>query len=171
MNDSGDGGTGSGSGPAAHIPGAITTVHRYDLPLPREDVWSLITDVASYRSWWPWLRGFDAAGFAEGASWRCEVQPPVPYLVRFGVEIDHVEEAKLVRATVDGDVVGGATLMFDDADAGCVATLHSSLAPGNTALRLVSRFAAPIARFGHDWVLDSGARQFIARAVRPLAGD
>ena len=44
-------------------------------------------------------------------------------------------------------------------------------APGNTALRLVSRFAAPIARFGHDWVLDSGARQFIARAVEPLVGD
>jgi uncharacterized protein YndB with AHSA1/START domain len=164
VNDDGD-------GRAAQIPGSITTVHRYDLPLPREDVWSLITDVASYRSWWPWLRKFDAAGFAEGEAWRCEVQPPMPYLVRFGVEIDHVEEAKLVRATVDGDVVGEATLTFDDSDEGCVATLHSSLAPGNTALRLVSRFAAPIARFGHDWVLDSGARQFIARAVQPLAGD
>jgi uncharacterized protein YndB with AHSA1/START domain len=160
-----------GGSPASHDPGTITTVHRYDLPLPREDVWRLITDVASYRSWWPWLRKFDAAAFAEGESWRCEVQPPMPYLVRFGVEIDHVEEAKLVRATVGGDVVGEATLAFDDSDAGCVATLHSSLAPGNRALRLVSRFAAPIARFGHDWVLDSGARQFIARAVQPLAGD
>ncbi len=52
-----------------------------------------------------------------------------------------------------------------------MATLHSSLAPGNTALAIVSRFAAPIARFGHDWVLDSGARQFIARAVEPALGD
>jgi hypothetical protein len=52
-----------------------------------------------------------------------------------------------------------------------VASLHSSLAPGNAALRLVSRFAAPIARFGHDWVLDTGARQFISRAVVPVAGD
>ena len=60
---------------------------------------------------------------------------------------------------------------MDDAAGGCIATLHSSLAPGNTALRLVSRFAGPIARFGHDWVLDSGARQFIARAVEPLVGD
>ena len=42
---------------------------------------------------------------------------------------------------------------------------------GNTALRLVSRFAGPVARFGHDWVLDSGARQFIARAVEPLVSD
>jgi hypothetical protein len=54
---------------------------------------------------------------------------------------------------------------------GCVATLHSSLAPGNAALAIVSRVAAPIARFGHDWVLDSAARQFIARAVEPALGD
>ncbi len=77
----------------------------------------------------------------------------------------------LVRARVVGDVVGTATLRIDDAASGCIATLDSTLAPGNTALRMVSRFAAPIARFGHDWVLDSGIRQFITRAVEPLVGD
>ncbi len=85
--------------------------------------------------------------------------------------IEHVEPAVLVRARVGGDVVGTATLQLSDTDTGCAATLDSSLAPGNRAVRLVSRFAAPIARFGHDWVLDSGARQFIARAVEPLVGD
>ena len=95
----------------------------------------------------------------------------MPYLVRFRVEIEDVEPAVLVRAKVLGDVVGVATLTLRDADNGCTATLDSSLAPGNRALRLVSRFAAPIARFGHDWVLDSGARQFITRAVEPLVGD
>jgi hypothetical protein len=45
------------------------------------------------------------------------------------------------------------------------------VAPGNTALAVVSRFAAPIARFGHDWVLDSAARQFMARAIEPALGD
>ena len=76
-----------------------------------------------------------------------------------------------MRATVSGDVVGRAVLTLHDTERGCTATLESSLAPGNTALRLVSRFAGPIARFGHDWVLDSGARQFIARAVEPLVSD
>jgi hypothetical protein len=159
------------AGPPAELPGRITTVHRYVMPLPRQDVWKLISDVSRYRSWWPWLRAFDAAALAEGEEWRCHVQPPMPYLVRFCVVIDHVELAALVQATVTGDVVGQATLMLDDADVGCTATLHSSLAPGNRALRLVSRFAAPVARFGHDWVLDSGARQFIGRAVEPLAGE
>jgi uncharacterized protein YndB with AHSA1/START domain len=187
-------GGGNGSG-RSQVPGAITTVHRYELPLTSETVWSLINSVEHYRSWWPWLRQFEGGGLSVGDEWRCTVQPPVPYLVRFRVVIDHVEPPSLVRARVLGDVVGDATLRLepatmgavaaaggDDVDGdvgggdggdnqGCVAVLHSSLAPGNTALAVVSRFAAPIARFGHDWVLDSAARQFIAGAIEPALGD
>lgn len=159
------------SGPAPEIPGTITTVHQYELPLPRQEVWTLISQVSEYRAWWPWLRVFDASSLAPDEEWRCEVQPPVPYLVRFRVAIEDVEPAVVVRAKVDGDVVGVASLRFSDTESGCLATLDSSLAPGNRALRMVSRFAAPIARFGHDWILDSGARQFITRAVEPLVGD
>jgi uncharacterized protein YndB with AHSA1/START domain len=162
---------GSGTGPAKELPGSITTIHQYELPLPRGEAWSLISDVSNYRNWWPWLRELDAAALASGEEWRCVVQPPVPYLVRFRVVIEEVEPAVRVQARVVGDVVGAATLRLEDTGAGCLATLDSTLAPGNTALRMVSRYAGPIARFGHDWVLDSGARQFIARAVEPLVGD
>jgi uncharacterized protein YndB with AHSA1/START domain len=170
---SGNGGpdNGAGAAPAKELPGSITTVHRYALPLPRAEAWSLISDVSNYRDWWPWLRAFDAVALAPGEEWRCEVQPPVPYVVRFRVLIDEVETAVRVRARVMGDVVGAATLRLEDVDGGCTATLDSTLAPGTTALRMVSRFTGPIARFGHDWVLDSGARQFITRAVEPLVGD
>ncbi len=188
--NAGAGGDGAGIG-AIPLRGAITTVHRYPLPLGRAEVWAQISQVSSYRDWWPWLRRFEASALAEGEEWRCEVQPPVPYPVRFRVAIEHIEAPALVRARVLGDVVGVAELTLEDADAGgaagaedeaetdveaeagagCIAALRSSLAPGNTALQLVSRFAGPVARFGHDWVLDSGARQFIARAVAPVAGD
>jgi uncharacterized protein YndB with AHSA1/START domain len=195
----GDGnGNGNGNGNGRKIRGAITTVHRYELPLPRETVWSLMSQVERYQSWWPWLRQFEGGGLSVGDEWRCMVQPPVPYLVRFRVVIEDVEAPSFVRARVLGDVVGDATLTLETAEeaeagvearvgqngdagaagsvgsvgaVGCVAALHSSLAPGNTALAIVSRFAAPIARFGHDWVLDSAARQFIARAVEPARGD
>ncbi|HSZ35852.1 MAG TPA: hypothetical protein VK773_02075 [Acidimicrobiales bacterium] len=169
-------GVANGSG-SREVPGAITTVHRYELPLGKESVWSLMSGVERYRSWWPWLRQFEAGGLSVGDEWRCTVQPPVPYLVRFRVVIEHVEAPGLVQAQVLGDVVGDATLTLEPADKngaeamGCVALLHSSLAPGNRALAIVSRFAAPVARFGHDWVLDSAARQFIARAIEPALGD
>ena len=181
------GGNGNGS-EAREVRGTITTRHRYELPLEPETVWSLINGVERYRSWWPWLRQFEAGGLSVGDEWRCTVQPPVPYVVRFRVVIDHVEPPSMVRAQVLGDVVGEATLTLEPTGgttgttgttgvgttpdgARCVAVLHSSLAPGNTALAVVSRFAAPVARFGHDWVLDSAARQFIARAIEPALGD
>jgi uncharacterized protein YndB with AHSA1/START domain len=163
----GEGGHGGGD----EIAGTIATVHRYDLPASRQEVWNLISDVSRYREWWPWLRVFDAAALAPGEEWRCEVQPPAPYLVRFRVVIREVDAAVSVRADVLGDVVGRATLHLADDGTGCTATLDSALAPGNAALRLVSRFGGPIARFGHDWVLNSGARQFISRAAQPGAGE
>jgi hypothetical protein len=152
------------------LPGTITTVHRYELPEGREEVWDQICDVGNYRSWWPWLRRFDADALAPGEEWRCEVQPPLPYIVRFRVAIEEVKAPALVHARVLGDVVGDATLELEEAEQGCRAIMHSALAPGNRALRLVSRFAAPLARYGHDWVLDSGARQFIAHAAPPRPG-
>ncbi len=161
----------AGVDPAKGQSGRISTVHQYNLPLPREKVWTLISDVSLYRSWWPWLRAFHAAALAEGEEWRCEAQPPVPFPVRFRVGIEYVEAPLLVRAAVSGDVVGTATLSLHEAGVGCLATLESSLGPGNAALRMASRFVGPIARFGHDWVLDTGAHQFIARAGEPLASD
>ena len=149
------------------IPGSITTEHRYDLPIERSAVWTLISDVSAYKTWWSWLRIFEAEGLKRDAEWRCEVQPPLPYPVRFRVIIEETKRASFVRARVEGDVIGTATLTLSDPEEGCVAVLASALAPGNATLRLVSRLASPVARFGHDWVLDSGARQFIARAVTP----
>jgi hypothetical protein len=153
------------------LPGGITSEHRYDLPLSREAVWELISDMDAYRTWWSWLRTFDADGLKEGEEWSCTIQPPLPYLVRFWVHIEQIDEFELVRARVTGDVIGTATLKIEEKGTGCQAKLSSTLAPGNSMLRVVSRVAAPIARFGHDWVLDSGARQFIARAITPTVAD
>lgn len=154
-----------------NLPGSISTEHRYELPVARDVVWDLISEVDRYREWWSWLRIFDAAGLVEGDAWRCEVQPPLPYPVRFRVYLDEVDAPSVVRARVEGDVIGAAVLTLEETDTGCTALLVSTLAPGNATLRLVSRLAAPVARFGHDWVLDSGARQFVARAITPTLSD
>jgi len=151
--------------------GAITTEHAYELPVSPATVWEHISDVDAYRTWWSWLRRFRAGGLEAGQEWQCEVQPPVPYLVRFQVHLEHVAAPTAVRARIAGDVVGTAELALSETEDGCRAVLSSSLAPGNVTLRLVSRVAAPIARFGHDWVLDSGARLFIARALAPSGAE
>lgn len=143
----------------------IHSDRRWTFDVGSAALWDAIAVVEDYRRWWPWLRGFEANGLVAGDTWSCVVQPPLPYTIRFRVSIDEVEPQRLVSASVDGDVTGSARLEIGERDDGCDARLVSALSPGNGALRLVARFASPIARFGHDWVLDSGAHQFVARAV------
>ena len=74
-----------------------------------------------------------------------------------------------MEAVVDGDVVGDARLELSGSGTGSRIHLVSDLAPGNAALQAFAVVAQPLVRRGHDWVLDTGARQFVDRAVGPSA--
>ena len=98
-----------------------------------------------------------------GVCWRCQVRPPLPYSLDFNVTLLDVVPQEFVRARIDGDIDGWAELSAADREVGCDLRLRSALSPRNRVLRLVALGARPVARFGHDWVLDSGIRQFRCR--------
>lgn len=139
----------------------------YRFDVDRDTLWSTIETVDDYRGWWPWLRRFDANGLVQGDVWTCIVQPPLPYSLRFTIALDHVVRGHVADASLDGDIRGRARLELADSEGGCEARLVSALVPANGFLRTVAALAHPIAQFGHDWVLDTGARQFNARYCRP----
>ncbi len=93
------------------------------------------------------------------------VQPPLPYVVRFNLELHEVVAPRLATATIDGDIAGRARLDIAGDDRGCVLHLVSELAPTNRVLRGVARLARPLVTYGHEWVLDTGLRQFQAHAL------
>ena len=128
-------------------------------------VWEALGRVDDYRTWWPWLRRFDADGLATGARWTCTIRPPLPYALRLVVGIDDVEPPERITATVTGDIQGDASVDLAPDGDGCVVRLRSSLAPAGQPLRAVARLTPWLARFGHDWVLDTGLRQFRRRAL------
>lgn len=140
----------------------LKTNRRYVFPVGPSEFWARISNVAEYPDWWPWLRAFEGERLGAGDTWRCTVRPPVPYVVRFTVTIDDVVVERSVRATVRGDITGTAELVVDADPAGCRTTLVADLAPDKQSLRLLSVAAPPVVRFGHNWVLDVGARQFIS---------
>lgn len=140
---------------------------RFAVEAEPDEVWSSLCRPERYRSVWPWLRDFDGTVLAAGERWWCAVQPPLPYVVRFGLVLHTVVEGERVEADVDGDIRGWARLVVLPAVHGTDLHLVSALEPATTLLRTVLRAAPPVARFGHDWVLDTGARQFRARAVPP----
>lgn len=138
---------------------------RFDVDPPT--LWAAMSDVDSYRSWWPWLVRLDAAaGFGAGARWSCTVRPPLPYVLRFTLDLVDVDPPRCAMATVGGDITGSARLTVTPVDdGGSEVRLESSLAPANPFLKGIARVAAPVVRFGHDWVLDTGAGQFRRRAL------
>ena len=136
---------------------------RYGFAMSPTELWAQIDAVSNYPTWWPWLREFDGVALAAGEVWHCAVQPPLPYVVRFQVTIEAVEQPSYVAATISGDVVGTAELRIAARHDGCEARLEADLGPQKQALRALSIAARPLVRFGHNWVLDAGARQFRAR--------
>ncbi len=138
----------------------------WDFQVSADELWQRLATVEDYSSWWPWLRRFDpGSGIACGARWQCEVAPPLPYVVRFTVQLDDVDEGRSIDSTVVGDIRGVARLELEPRDDRTTrARLVSSLAPAQPILRVVGRTARPVVEWGHDWVLDQGRRQFVDRA-------
>ena len=146
------------------MPIAFDSDRRWDFEESVDSLWWRISQVEDYTRWWPWLRRFDpGAGLVDGASWRCEVAPPLPYVVRFRLELVVVGPGE-VHTSVRGDIRGEAHLVLRDHDQGCSARLHSRLAPAHPVLRGAGRVARPVVEWGHDWVLDQGLRQFLAHS-------
>ena len=147
----------------------LESTRRLRFTADRDTVWDAIGRVSDYPRLWPWLRDFDGDAITPGAAWRCTVQPPLPYVLRLTIIIDEVDPPGLVTATISGDVSGTARLTLEDHGARCEGVLVSTLAPEQPLLRLMAELAPPVARFGHDWVLETGARQFVAKALRHRA--
>ena len=143
----------------------LSTRRELHFDADRDAVWAAMSRVADFPRWWPWLRRFDGTDLVTGAVWSCVIQPPLPYALRVTVTLEEVVAPALVVATVAGEVSGTARLSLDDDADGCRAVLSSTLTPQQGVPRLVARLAPAVARFGHDWVLEVGARQFADRAL------
>lgn len=133
--------------------------------VPPEELWAAMSEVGCFRGWWPWLRELDASALEPGAIWSAVVQPPLPYRLRFDVHILDVVALASVTAKVTGDIEGSARLDIAATPSGSELHLVSELAPTNAVLRTVAALAGPVARFGHEWVLDTGLRQFRDQAL------
>jgi uncharacterized protein YndB with AHSA1/START domain len=143
----------------------IRSDRRHAFAVPPEELWVAMSQVDRYRQWWPWLRRFDAGGLRAGEVWSAEVQPPLPYRVRFELCLDDVTSPHRVAAVITGDIEGTARLEVTDHPTGSELHVVSELAATSRTLRTVLRLAPPVARYGHDWVLDTGLRQFRDRAL------
>ena len=145
----------------------LTSDRRYHVLATPEVVWATLAATDQYQRWWPWLREFEATGLTAGDEWQCRVRPPLPYTVRFTIALQEVEPPRTIAARIEGDIAGTARVELTGRDGGCEIRLTSTLSPRGRTVRIMADLARPLARIGHDWVLDTGARQFATAVATP----
>jgi len=138
---------------------------RHHFDAAPDQLWAAMTSTDRFRSWWPWLRRFDASGVARGDVWTAPVQPPLPYRVSFDLLLTEVRAPHVVAVDVTGDIEGSARLEVLPNASGSELHFTSDLTPTSSLLRTVARLAPPLARYGHEWVLKTGLDQFRSRAL------
>jgi len=148
----------------------IVSDRRWPLAARLDEVWTALARTDLYQRSWPWLRGFDACALETGDTWRCEVQAPLPYRVRFTIHLVDVVAPTLVVAEVSGDIAGPARIDLAPA-AGSDGTvtdlrLRSRLAPARRSFATLAAVAGPLSTWAHHRLLDTGARQFADGLIR-----
>ena len=143
----------------------------WDFPVPPGELWNVLSRTQDYRTWFGWLRSMDASdGLAQGATARCVIGPPVPYLLRVTIRVVALVPERTIDTEVEGDLRGPARLEIEEAEGGSRARLVWALSPSRPVLQVAARLARPLMQWGHDWCVDTGVAQFRRRAIAPMAG-
>lgn len=130
-----------------------------------ERLWEALTDTSQFPRWWPWLRRLDGDGLVDGGRSECVVRAPVPYSLRFRVEVRALVPGRLVDTWVSGHLDGPARLEVGAHPDGATARLAWSMELRHPVLRQVARVGRPVMEWGHDWVVGTGLDQFHHRAL------
>jgi hypothetical protein len=141
----------------------------YDFSLSPDELWSAIERTDRFSDWWIWLKDFHLTGdgLVPGSVLYGVVDPPVPYRMRISVEILRVSTGAEIDAGVHGDLEGAARLRLGRSGDGCRVEVDWEVEMMQTPMRLASRFAYPLLRFGHDRVVEATIASF-RRHVEPV---
>lgn len=129
-----------------------------------ERFWDMVSRTGDFRRWWPWLRHLDGT-FDEGAQVDCVVRSPLPYSLRFSVQVHELVYARLIRGDVTGDLRGPARFELAAHTGGVEVRLAWDVELRRRFLRSAASVARPAMEWGHDWVVATGVEQFRRRAL------
>jgi len=133
--------------------------------VPPSQLWEALSRTHRYRTWWPWLRRLDGSGLQPGTTTDCEVRAPLPYSLRFRVQIVEVVPLERIATVVSGDIAGPARLEMAAHPSGASVRLAWTVELRDPVLRPAAVVGRPVMQWAHDRVVASGVEQFRRRAL------
>jgi polyketide cyclase/dehydrase/lipid transport protein len=132
----------------------------WDFPVEPSELWAKLSRTEDFHRWWPWLRALQGGELVPGSRAEAVVRAPLPYTLRFSVDVLEVVPEQLVAARVSGDLEGPARLEVAPRPEGSSARLVWEMDVRRPLLRAAARVGRPALEWGHDWVVASGIEQF-----------
>ena len=97
-----------------------------------------------------------------GTTFTFRVVAPIPFTLRLVVEIVNSKEAEQLEAAIHGDLVGSATMFFEEVSPESTrATLAWNVEVHKPRVRGAARALRPILQWGQNWAVDSALRGFL----------
>jgi uncharacterized protein YndB with AHSA1/START domain len=143
--------------------------HTYDfrsawrLDAPPEHVFAILLELDRYPEWWPQIRRVERVDAATG---RLTVRSALPYQLTFVLERRTVEAARVLSATLSGDLIGWSRWDLRASGAGTELTFRERARVGRASLARIEPFARPAFAWNHAWMM----RRCRAGLVAALAG-
>jgi len=147
------------------VPAPFRYDRRFALAVRPDALWSVLEQTDRYVDWWSWLHSLEGGGLAVGDAARCVVRAPLPYSLRFTVNVEEVVPTERVVTRIAGDLVGRARLEIEPTSEGCDARLVWALELRDPVLRPLATLTRPAMQWAHDRVVDVGLAEFRRRAI------
>ena len=143
-------------------PSVIDFEDAFTFPIPPGEVWDYLERVDRFEDFLGWLTEFrlEGGGLRSGSVLHGVITPPLPYRMRLRVNLDECERPTRIVATVHGDLEGRARLSLAQDGDGTRVTAAWTIEMMQRSMRLASRVAPRLFRWGHDRVVDITVRGF-----------
>ena len=121
-----------------------------------DEVYSALADVEGYPSWWPQVRGGRRLDESSG---EIVCRSLLPYDLTFVAHrLIEDPEARVLRATLTGDLNGTSEWRIDGSGGRSVAIFDEDVQVGSGLLRAAGFAGRPVLKFNHDLMMRAGER-------------
>jgi len=131
-------------------------VSTYSLTSDRDAVWTALTAVRDWPTWWRWLTRVEALRPATGpddlgAAYRNHVKAPTGYGMVYSTEIVEVDPGRRMDVVSGGDIVGRGRFLLDDSpDGGTELSFVWLVETPKWWMNLLAPIARPAFTWNHD---------------------
>ncbi len=126
------------------------------------ELWSELSRVDRFESWWPWMRDVRLEGTAlsPGSVICFRIDPPIPFDLRISVSVTGSRAPEWIQGDVDGDLVGRARLeLVPDGDA-TSATVSWDVEIADRKIRRMIHVARPLLLWAQRWAVEIALQGF-----------